>query len=226
MSFGGNLQPWHAFQNHALNVLELLKSVSEDNAAIERRVTLEGEEHIDRALARGNGLILTTFHSGNWELAGLLLALRGYPLTTIAGEQLRRGWSDEVKSLKRRFGIKVVSQDGSLRELYRDLRANRVVALHIDGDMYAGGHDVSFLGKRITVPRGPSHLSRVLGAPTALAYCRRTDRHRLHLCIEPLDDPPQSPEDEEALTRRLMAGVEKCILEAPGQWCIFRRLSP
>ena len=217
--------PWRAFQNQVHNVLELLKAATESEKELLARVAIHGEANIDRALVGGKGLILTTFHTGNWELAGLMLAHRGYPFTTIAGEQLRPGWSEQVKGLKERFGVKMLETGGELRVLYRDIRSNRAVVLHIDGDLFTGGYDVSFLGRTVTVPRGPAHLSRVLSCPVALAYCRRSRENRLDVFIEPAVPPPANTGDEIRLTQSLMTRIEKCILEDPGQWCIFRRLS-
>jgi KDO2-lipid IV(A) lauroyltransferase len=222
---GPRVPPWRAFQSQALNVLELLGAARGNGVGLVRSVALRGEEHIRSALSGGKGVILATFHSGNWELAGLALALRGYPVTTIAGEQLRREWSDEVKALKERYGIRMISPGGALRLLYGDLRSNRAVVLHIDGGLFSGGHDVSFLGNTVKAPRGPAHLSRSLGCPVAFAYCRRTRRNRLEVFIEPPAAPPESAAEEHALTQSLVHRVEECILEDPGQWCIFRRIS-
>lgn len=217
-------RPWSSFQNHALNILELLKAITDDPANVMGRLVLRGAEHIDRALDRGDGLILTTLHTGNWELSGLLLAMRGYPITTVAGTQLRDGWSREIKGFKERFGIDVVSPTGSMRQLYRALESNRVLVLHLDGDIFSGGVPGTLLGRDIMVPRGPAHLSRVLGTPTAFAYCRRERDDRLRVFIEPPEAVPDTAADEMDLTRRLVARMEKCILEDPGQWCIFRKL--
>ncbi|UCG50905.1 MAG: lysophospholipid acyltransferase family protein [Candidatus Latescibacterota bacterium] len=224
VEFGPQCRPWRAFQNQVLNLLELLKAASESEHDILRRMTLHGRHHIDTALKDGKGLILATFHSGNWELSGLMLAISGYPITTIAGEQLRADWSDEVKALKRDFGIKLAGQNRGLRELYRDLGSNRVIVLHLDGDIFTSGVEVSFLGRNLMVPRGPARLSRATSAPVAFAYCRRNNRNRLHVYIEPAMTPPKTTRDERDLTQAIIRRVENCILEDPGQWCIFRNL--
>jgi len=217
-------RPWTAFQNHTLNVLELLKAPSESSEDILNRVTIHGRDVLDRAAARKEGLIVVTIHSGNWELSGLALALQGYPITTIAGEQLKAGWSDMVKDWKRQYGIKVISPNRSLRELYRDLDQGRFIVLHMDGDMFRGGFEVEFLGKRTRLPRGPAHLARVAGVPVCFAVCRRRDQHYLDLYVKQPVPPPGSPEAELDFTRKLAADIENSILEEPGQWCIFRQL--
>jgi len=217
-------KPWRAFQNHALNLLEILKATSEADDQIASRLRLHGASHIDEALRIGNGLILVTMHSGNWELAGLYLALSGYPITTVAGTQLREGWSDAVKAFKERFGITVVSPQHSMRTLYRTLRSNGVVVLHIDGNVFRGGVETALLGKTVIVPRGPAHLSRVVQAPTAFSFCRRTNGSHLEVHIESPNPPPSRAEDELGLTQSHVARLEKCIVTDPGQWCIFRTL--
>lgn len=217
-------RPWRAFQNHALNLLEVLKATTEADEQIMSGLDLVGWEHLDDAVRAGNGLVLATFHSGNWELSGLLLALRGYPVTTVAGTQLREGWSDAIKAFKERFGIHVISPQGGMRGLYRAISSNRMVALHIDGDVFSGGIEATLLGRTVTVPKGVARLSRSLGAPSAFAYSRRTPANRIELRIEPTHAPPTNDAEEDALIRHYVDRVEKCILEDPGQWCIFRKL--
>jgi lauroyl/myristoyl acyltransferase len=217
--------PWRPFQTQALNVLELLAMAARGDRGFLQSMTLHGEENIRTALERGRGVILATLHSGNWELAGLMLADRGYPITTVAGEQLRPGWSDEVRRVKENFGIRVLSPGTALRGLYDDLRSNRAAVLHIDGDIFTGGHEVTFFAQPVKAPRGPAHLSRVLSSPVAFAYCRRTRGRRLEVWIEPPLDPPRDAAEEVAVTRALMRRVEKAVADDPGQWCIFRRLA-
>jgi lauroyl/myristoyl acyltransferase len=217
-------RPWNAFQNHTLNVLEMLKAPSESPEMIMKRVSIFGAEVLDRAAALRQGLIVVTIHSGNWELSGLALALKGYPITTIAGEQLNAGWSEPVKDWKRRYGIKVISRDRSMRDLYRDLEGGRFVVLHLDGDVFNGGFEVDFLGKRSQLPRGPAHLSRVAKVPVCFAVCRRRDRHRLEIQLHDPLPAPGSPEAELEFTQKLARIIENSILAEPGQWCIFRQL--
>jgi lauroyl/myristoyl acyltransferase len=213
-----------AFQNHALNVLEMLKAFSERPSAINDRMTFSGLDHLDAARANGRGLILTTCHFGNWELSGIALSARGYPITTVAGEQLNDGWSNQVKEWKRRFGICVVSPGGGYRSLYRDLAANRILVLHIDGNLFSGGVEVDFLGEKRTFPRGPARIARAMRSPIAFAYCRRRDRNRFEVTVYPPHAPPADESAEDALARSLVKNVENCVLAEPEQWCIFRRM--
>lgn len=218
-----NSRPWRAFQLHCHNVLELLRALERPSAAAER-VRLTGTAYLDNALAGGRGLILATLHMGNWELSGLSLAAAGYPLTTVAGEQLRAGWSHELKRFKQRCGIATVTPNDSVRKLHRDLAANRLLVLHLDGDIHDGGVQTTLLGRSVRVPRGPAALARIMHAPVAFAFCRRLVGGNFEVIIEDPCAPPRTRDEERALTVRLTKRMEKCIVEAPDEWCIFRQL--
>src|SRR3978361_1647347 len=43
----------------------------------------QGVEHLEEARAKGKGVIVVTAPLGNWELGGILLALRGLPMTVV-----------------------------------------------------------------------------------------------------------------------------------------------
>ena len=43
--------------------------------------------------------------------------------------------------------------------------------------------------------------------------------------VEPPMSPPTNIAGEKEMTQALLNRVEKCILDDPGQWCIFRKLS-
>jgi lauroyl/myristoyl acyltransferase len=219
-----DFRPWSAFQNHALNIFELLKAPNQNADAILERLTIHGREHLDRAMMHNNGLIIATIHCGNWELSGLGLALMGYPITTIAGEQLKDGWSESIKNWKRQHGIRVLSPQRSLRDLYRDVHSGRIIVLHMDGDLYSNGIPLAFLGKPARMPRGPAHLSRITGAAICFAYCMRRNREYLDITVREPITPPRSEQAEIDVTQKLATDIEECILAEPGQWCIFRRI--
>jgi lauroyl/myristoyl acyltransferase len=142
----------------------------------------------------------------------------------VAGEQLNYDWSQTVKNWKRKSGIRVLSGAGELRSLYHDLNANHVVALHIDGDVFSGGVEVEFLGKKRLFPCGPARISRITQAPVAFAFNLRDGKNRLQVFISDPMDAPKSDVEEQQLTFSLVRRLEKCILDEPEQWCIFRKM--
>src|SRR5262249_28316820 len=60
-------------------------------------VEVQGKEHLEQGIARGRGVIFTSTHIGNWELAGVVVAQWGYALHAVAGVQLMRWLSGAVR---------------------------------------------------------------------------------------------------------------------------------
>ena len=70
-------------QNHIRNVLELIKYPQFTMEEVTKQISFKGLEHLDTALARGNGVILLTAHFGAKQLLQVGLALKGYSLNQI-----------------------------------------------------------------------------------------------------------------------------------------------
>ena len=131
--------------------------------------TMLGREHLERAHARGRGVVLALPHSGNWDAAGVwLVHLLGGPFLTVA-ERLR------PESLYRRFvayreglGMRVVPLTGGERPSSTVLREwlaeGGTTCLLVDRDLSGAGVPVTFFGRTTTMPGGPALLAARTGA--------------------------------------------------------------
>ena len=168
-----------------------------DHEALVRRPVVEGQEHLDAALATGRGAIVALTHSGNWDVAGLWLVAHSGRFTTVA-ERLR------PESLYRRFvdyreslGMEILPMSGGespVRGLVRALREGRVVCLVADRDLSAHGVPVTFFGAPASMPPGPAALAASTGAallPVGLWFT---------------DDPVVGDGAERSSTRRTQEG--------------------
>jgi len=66
------------FRNFAKYLVDFLRSAKLDQDYILSHVAIEGKENLDKALAKGSGVILVGAHMGNWELGGAIIASLGY----------------------------------------------------------------------------------------------------------------------------------------------------
>lgn len=135
---------------------------------------------LDGALAHGRGAVVVSAHIGNFMLAPLFLAHRGYPVHLI----IREGHYVQAGSYSRRlreFGVSPIDSDGRhsvARELITALRGGGVVMIYLDQGMKPGrGVTVDFLGKRVGMPDGPVVLARRTGAPVLAAFYEPPRRH-------------------------------------------------
>lgn len=193
---------------------------------VKQMIGVEGREHLEAALARGRGAILALPHMGSWDLCGALGGVLGYRMLAVA-EPMPGTLNQEVVATRSRHGLRIVMLGrGSVREIGRALEQNHVIALLCDLP-HGGGVEVSFLGRRATVPGGPAALSIRYGAPILPTYSRRLAPGRYLAHIDPpLDPPPRGSARGKAHTARLMQEVmrriEGFIRKHPDQWYAFR----
>ena len=197
-------------------------------AEIRRRLTLEGREHLDAAVAAGRGTIFASPHLGNWDAGGAWLAASGYPATAVV-ERLRPAeLYERFAAYRRALGLELLPlDDGSetMRGVLRALRAGRVVGLVCDRDLTGGGLPVRLFGAATVMPGGPASLALRTGAtllPCAVYQDRR--RGHWHAVIRPPLRPEPSGDsraDVQALTQRLADEFERLVARAPDQWHVL-----
>jgi KDO2-lipid IV(A) lauroyltransferase len=188
-------------------------------------VEVVGKEHLDRAIARGRGVIITTTHIGNWELAGVMVAQWGYALHAVAGVQFSRWLSGAVRDTKTELSITTIAPEDGFRKILRALEHNDPVALVVDGNLYAHGQSVDWFGRETPFPAGPGVLAQRTGALVLPGYCERTGPGRFRIVIEPTIDPAAFATTAE-LHQAIAAAAERHIRGHLDQWCIFRPLWP
>jgi lauroyl/myristoyl acyltransferase len=186
-------------------------------------IEVTGREHLEHAVARGRGVIITCTHLGNWELAAVVLAQWGYALHAVAGVQLARWLTPAVRDTKSELAIQTVAPEDGFRKLLRALEHNDLVALMVDGDIFSHGARMNLFGRETAFPSGPGVLAQRTGALVICGYCERLGPGRFHIVMEPPLDPATFP-NTAALTAAVARASERHIREHVDQWCIFRPL--
>jgi KDO2-lipid IV(A) lauroyltransferase len=184
------------------------------------RVSLDGRDHLDAALAGGKGVIMAVPHMGSWDTAGSYAAALGYRIAAVA-EKFPGSLNEAVVRNRRRFGLEVIMLGRSaVRAINEALAANSIVALLCDLEQ-GPGVPVRFFGHRAVVPAGPASFALKAGAPImpACQYPTGPSRHHIHLG-EPLAVGPG--ETRERLMQRVVDRFETFIRERPEQWYAFR----
>jgi len=190
-------------------------------AELFRAVEVRGREHLEQAVARGRGVIVTCCHVGNWELAAVMVAHWGYPLHVVAGVQFGRWLTPAVREAKSELAIHTISPEDGFRGILRALEHNEIVALMVDGDVYRHGVSVEFFGRETRFPAGPGVLAQRTGALIVSGLCERVSPGKFRIVIEPALDPARF-ESAAALNSAVAAATERHIRERVDQWCIFR----
>lgn len=216
-----------AFDSYARYWVESFRLPTLSRRAVAAEMRVEGFEHIDAGLARGNGVILALPHLGGWEWAGRWMADIGHRLTVVVEAIDPPELLEWFAELRQRLGMTVVPLGPeATRSVLNALSNNEIVCLLCDRDIQGGGVEVEFFGERTTLPAGPAMLSLRTGAallPTAVYFTKRGRGHfglvRPHLTIE---RSGRLRVDVGVLTQALAHELEALIRRAPEQWHMFQ----
>jgi KDO2-lipid IV(A) lauroyltransferase len=209
-----------AFQNYGRMLTDFLLMGSLTPEELMQRMTVEGLEHVDAALAKGRGAIMAVPHMGSWDMAGSYAGALGYPIAAVA-ERFPGSLNDAVVRTRQRFGLNVIALGRSaVRGITQALQANAIVALLCDLEQ-GPGVTVQFFGRRAVVPGGPAAIALKTGAALipACQYATSPGHHHVHL------EPPltwSAGETKEGLMQRVVGRFEDFIRDRPDQWYAFR----
>jgi phosphatidylinositol dimannoside acyltransferase len=218
----------NVFRNYGKYIIDLLWLPQAEPNELDRSFHIVGLHHIDEAMQRGKGLVLITAHMGNWDLAGAVLAAKGYPVNVIVETLEPLRWNERVQSIRQRVGMKAIPLENGAREMFGALRANQILGVLIDRPLERDGVPVRFFDARTRVPEGAARLAIRTGAAVVAAGIVREGRHFVaHVSplieVEPSRDRER---DAQELTQRAMDWLEGVIREHPDQWFMFRNMWP
>ena len=209
-----------AFQNYGRMLIDFVLMGSLSPEELIERITLDGRDRLDAALAPGRGAIMAVPHMGSWDMAGSYAAALGYKISAVA-ERFPGSLNGAVVETRRRFGMHVIMLGrAAVRAITEALSANHIVALLCDLEQ-GPGVAVRFFGRHAVVPGGPAAIALKTGATLVPATQFRTapGRYAIHL-DRPLD--LHEGETKEQVMQRVVDRFEDFIKERPDQWYAFR----
>jgi predicted LPLAT superfamily acyltransferase len=193
-------------------------------------ISIEGEELMHAAFARGAGAILLGAHLGSFELMsavgrcqpGLQVALAMY--TQNMGEVAERvGFGPPGNAPE----IIPLGQLESMLRIRDCLDAGKFVGMLADRTFgEAPGHPVSFLGEPANFPTGPMRLAAALRRPVIFMVGLYRGGNRYHVVFRELADFSQTPRLERegavrAAVERYVGLLEECCRSDPYDWFNF-----
>ncbi|MFH1665649.1 MAG: lysophospholipid acyltransferase family protein [Candidatus Omnitrophota bacterium] len=215
------------FRNFAKYLTDFFRFQVFTPEILSRYVKLEGIEHVDRCLSEGKGVIILTLHLGNWELGGAIVGSLKYPISGIVLEHADRRINDFFVKRRALNRLKSIPIGTQLRECFRALKRNEMLAIVGDKDYTESGTYIDFFGKKALMPKGPAVISLKTGAPIVFCAVIREKDDTFRMCFEPpVRYAPTGDLDRDvrALMGKYIKNFEKYIRENPDQWYAFRRI--
>ena len=164
--------------------------------------------------------IVVTGHYGNWEVMGLVGALRGDPCTSVAMPMANPFVEWMVSRSRRVTGQGVVSRQGAIKGLLRVLRSGGRTAFVMDQNTLPaeGGRFVEFFGVPVPISQAIETLAERTGAAVLFAYCVTGEDGRYSARTMPPFFAGSQEGTDGNTTVRITRMIEEVIRKDPKQW--------
>lgn len=201
-----------------------LQFLMERPSLLKERVQIVGKENLDRALARGNGIILVSAHFGNFPLMLARLSLEGYKTAGIM-RSMRDSRVEKIFLAKRnRLNIKIIysqPRKTCVDNTIRSLRDNELVFIPLDQNFGTGGVFVDFFGRKAATATGPIVLAQRTKASIIPCFIirQRDDTHKI--IFEPALNLAEGKDSQETILiniQKLTDIIESYIRRYPAEW--------
>lgn len=209
-----------SFIFHTRSIVEVLRSTIYTPTDMKSKVFIRGIEHLDSALAKGNGAILLSAHYGNWEFIGMRISADGYRLNLLVRKQAVGGIDEILNHTRTKFGAKIIHR-GDNRGLLRCLRSNEVIGILADQNEAAGGVFTDFFGKPAATATGPAVLSLRTGAPIVPVFINRNESNYHNIRLQPpIEFTPTGNMNNDIIsyTTAMNKVIERQIASNPVEW--------
>lgn len=209
------------FQHFAQVLFEVFRFPDIDKGYADRYVASEGLSRIEDALKKGRGAIILTGHFGNWELSGLVGAIRGYPQDVLARQQRYQRLNVLLNSYRERYGRHVIEKGMATREIITALKTNKVVAILSDQDGGMKGSLVNFFGRLASTPQGATAFALKFDSAILPNFCIRQKGPFYRLVVEEpleLEKTGDTAIDIQANLQKFTDILQSYITRYPSQW--------
>jgi Kdo2-lipid IVA lauroyltransferase/acyltransferase len=192
------------------------------------RIVVVGHEPMMELLMTGQRpLIILTGHYGNWELAGYLFGLFGFPTVSVARTLDNPFLERYLRAFRERTGQSLIPKTGGFDQMVEVLDNNRALSFLADQDAGQRGLYVDFFGRAASTHKAIALLAIEHKAPIAVGVARRIGPgFRYEIRCEDVIDPLNltgSADDVKILTQWYTSALERLIRQDPTQYLWLHR---
>ncbi len=208
-------------------VMEVLYIPALTPEFIANHIEIENRHYLDQALAEGKGVVFLTGHFGNWEWLGAVLAILGYPMTSVIRRQENGQVTSFLNEYRQLSGIEIFAKGTSeMIGAARALKQKKILGLVADQDAGVDGQFVEFFGRSAATPSGPAIFAKRFKAPVLPVFIVRKAGGGHRILVEPplyYRDDGEEAEDLLRLTQQMTTVTEKMIRTYPDEWLWFQK---
>jgi Kdo2-lipid IVA lauroyltransferase/acyltransferase len=211
-----------SWQHLGMTAVELARLLGRPLDATLGELSLEGLEHLRRAMDEHGSALVVSGHLGNWEYLSAASCLTGYPLSVVIRPLDSPALDVLATAMRRKTGVRLIDKRGALRPVLEALRRGDMVGILLDQNAARReGVFVPFFGRTASTSRSLALLAVRTGAPVVPIFARREGPGRHRVIIAPALPRPAVNDPERAvveLTARCTEAIESAIRSTPEQW--------
>ena len=187
-------------------------------------LSVEGTEHLEKAILRGKGALILSAHFGNWEMATALISRLG-KVNVIARPLDNRMLEKEILQTRKNWGANVIYKQQAARSVLRALRANEMVAILIDQNTVRNqAVFVDFFGRLAATTPSLAAFFLKMNAPIIPVFCYPILNGRYHVEIHPpleIEVSGKEKQDILKITQLCTKIIQSQIQNNPKIWLWF-----
>jgi KDO2-lipid IV(A) lauroyltransferase len=206
--------------NIAQSLVEILCAPFFSREQWQRRFVWDGLEHLDAAVKSGKGVMLLNIHAGNYELMGMALFRRGYPLVGVV-----RSTDDPLFKLLDEIRLSAggelvnVKDDDMYREALKILAERKIIFTMVDtGALESRNTKLKILGQEVAVATGWLTLAQRAGCAVLPATTHRQDGKLVATFGQPFF---VTKDNRDAVIIQTADFYDRFLTAHPEEWAIF-----
>ncbi len=224
------------YRSLGVGLFELLWLAGRPPAALDDLFVVDevAGARVSELIARGEGIVIATAHTGNWDLCACAAARwfsrreGALELAVITKRLSWRALDRYWQGLRAARGVALVDARGALAKARRALAKGQAVAMMIDQapERSAGVTRAVFLGAEALHDLAPALIAARARAPLALVLSHRLPDGRHKVELVDVIEPAELGKGKDAIveaTRRLASGLERFVRAHPEQWLWLHR---
>jgi KDO2-lipid IV(A) lauroyltransferase len=184
------------------------------------------EPILDQFLS-GRPAIILTGHYGNWELAGYVFGLFGFPTYAVARTLDNPYLERFLREFRERTGQRLIPKSGGYEQIVQVLGSGKPLSMLADQDAGPRGLFVDFFGRPASTHKAIALLAIEHQVPVLVGVARRVGpgfRYEIR-CAEVIEpgEFTGTADDALLLTQRYTSVLEKLVRQDPTQYLWLHR---
>ncbi len=214
------------FAHYFEKLFSAYKDFFEMKHFVEHAMEVKNIEVLDRAIARGKGVILVTAHYGAVEFIPWYLGLKGYPISVVVECQTERLKEALDKKVTCFHDLELISSsDGSqiYPRILKSLEANRIVMTEcdeVDTWRRKKNRTIRLFGRDLYFDNTLDFISHRSGAAVIQVFMKRNSMRSYTMCVEEIDP---GKEENGSVARSALTLWQDYVEKHPEQWYQWKK---